>query len=103
MLRTNRQEGVERCCGTCVHERYECVDGSAWCKKGDVPTNCAWGDDCDMWEDEETVRRHYIAVLLQANRWRRDSNVPSIYRMPDPKELGRAIDFAVDYMRGNFV
>lgn len=39
-----------------------------------------------------------MAVLLQANRWRRDDHVPSIYRMPDPKELGEAIDFAFDYM-----
>lgn len=42
--------------------------------------------------------RHYMAVLLQANRYRRDQHVPSIYRMPDPKELGEAIDFACEYM-----
>ena len=43
--------------------------------------------------------RHHMAVLLQANRYRRDDNVPAIYRMPDPKELGRAIDFAYKYMK----
>ena len=43
--------------------------------------------------------RHYQAVLLQANRYRRDDNVPSIYRMPDPKELGKAIDFAYDFIK----
>jgi hypothetical protein len=40
-----------------------------------------------------------MAVLLQANRYRRDDNVPAIYKMPNPKELGRAIDFAVEYMK----
>ena len=40
-----------------------------------------------------------MAVLLQANRYRRDDHVPSIYRMPNPKELGRAIDFAYEYMK----
>lgn len=40
--------------------------------------------------------RHYMAVLLQANRYR---CVPSIYRMPDPKELGKAIDFAYNYIK----
>ena len=39
--------------------------------------------------------RHHIAVLIQANRYRRDDNVPSIYRMPDPKDFGRAIDYAI--------
>lgn len=43
--------------------------------------------------------RHYQAVLLQANRYRRDDNVPAIYRMPDQKELGRAIDFAFKYIK----
>lgn len=43
--------------------------------------------------------RHHRAVLLQANRYRRDDHVPAIYRMPDPKEFGRAIDFSVEYMR----
>lgn len=43
--------------------------------------------------------RHNMAVLLQANRYRRDDNVPSIYRMPDPKEVGEAIDFSVRYMK----
>lgn len=44
-------------------------------------------------------KRHYMAVLLKANRYRRDDNVPSIYHMPNPKELGEAIDFAIEYMR----
>lgn len=43
--------------------------------------------------------RHHMAVLLQANRYRRDDSVPAIYRMPDPKELGRAIDFAYRFIK----
>ena len=43
--------------------------------------------------------RHHIAVLTQANRYRRDPHVPAIYRMPDPKQLGEAIDFAVKYVK----
>ena len=40
-----------------------------------------------------------IEVLTHANEWRRDNEVPSIYRTPDPKELGIAIDFAVKFMK----
>ena len=40
-----------------------------------------------------------MAVLTQLNRYRMDDNVPSIYRMPDPKEVGKAIDFLVDYSK----
>lgn len=43
--------------------------------------------------------RHYMAVLLQANRYRRDDNVPSAYKMPNPKEFGKAIDFAYKYIK----
>ena len=40
-----------------------------------------------------------MAVLVQANRYRREKNVPAIYKMPDPKELGRAINFSYRYMK----
>lgn len=43
--------------------------------------------------------RHHVAVLLQANRYRRDQNVPAIYRMPNPRELGMAIDFACQFIK----
>jgi hypothetical protein len=48
---------------------------------------------------KKDVSRHYIAVLIQANRYRRDGHVPSIYRMPDPTELGKAIDFAIKTLK----
>lgn len=44
-------------------------------------------------------KRHYTAVLLQHNRWRRDQHVPSIYKPVDATELGWAIDFAVEYLK----
>jgi len=38
-----------------------------------------------------------IAVLTYANKWRRDNESTMI--MPDVKELGIAIDFAIKYMK----
>lgn len=35
------------------------------------------------------------AVLKHYNLWRRDKNDINQYEMPDPKELGMAIDFAI--------
>ena len=52
----------------------------------------------DKYVSKEDMR-HYMAVLLQANRYRRDQNVPSIYKMPDPKEIGKAIDFCINYIK----
>lgn len=59
------------------------------------------GQQCDTPNKyvSKTQMRHYQAVLLQANRYRRDDNVPAIYKMPDPKELGKAIDFAFEYIK----
>ncbi len=100
----------EKCCGNCCWFCYEDTDGNGFCAeaKGE-----AWGDivrcdhkckyyrgGCDnpCFVSREQMR-HYQAVLLQANRYRRDDNVPAIYKMPDPKELGKAIDFAIEHMK----
>lgn len=91
---------TEKCCGTCVHFLYECTDGDGYCESKKKTCYCYQGFGCDNWQDEEVVRRHYAAVLIQANRYRRDRNVPSIYRMPNPTELGKAIDYAVRCMTG---
>ena len=50
-----------------------------------------------MKKDKE--KRHYIAVLLQHNRWRRDNNVPAIYKPVNVYELGNAIDYAIKFMK----
>ena len=59
---------------------------------------CDKGCDTEKYISKKEMR-HYIAILRQANRYRRDNNVPSIYKRPNPKELGEAIDFAVDYVK----
>ena len=41
----------------------------------------------------------YIKVLEAHNKWRRDEHVPNSMPMQDPKEIGLAIDFAVDYIK----
>ena len=35
-------------------------------------------------------------LLLWYNKWRRDNHVPNAYIMPDPTEIGVAIDKAVE-------
>lgn len=35
-------------------------------------------------------------LLIYYNKWRRDNNVPNSYEMPNPKEIGKAIDVAVE-------
>ena len=40
-----------------------------------------------------------IELLVQYNNWRRDDS--NIFDMPDPKEIGRAIDVAIAVMRKN--
>lgn len=92
---------TDKCCGSCTYFKYECTDGSGWCEVGDIKTYCGFGKNCkDYADEEEAIRRHHIAVLIQANRYRRDDNVPSIYRMPNPRELGKAIDYAIKFMKG---
>ena len=38
-----------------------------------------------------------IKILEQHNKWRRDSNVPSVHEPVDIKELGIAIDVICNY------
>lgn len=62
--------------------------------------NCTFTMNTDIEDEEEyKLHRHYIAVLIQANRYRRDNHVPSIYGMPDPSELGKAIDYAIEKLK----
>lgn len=92
----------EKVCGLCVHMKYESTDGWGQCiyARGSF---CHCTDLCTAADDDvfstEEEKRHYLAVLRQLNRYRRDDNVPSIYRMPDPKEVGKAIDFLVEYSK----
>ena len=40
-----------------------------------------------------------IEILTQLNLWRRDNNVPNAQEMPDPKDIGLAIDKAIETMK----
>ena len=98
MKKVIKQE--EKCCGNCCWFYAEDTYGYGCC-----PFRFAEVHQCEQ-KCEVTEKyvskermRHYRAVLLQANRYRRDQHVPSIYRMPNPTELGKAIDFASEYIR----
>ena len=93
-------ENNNKCCGNCCWFKYEETDGWGQCVMQDICDSMHCSDLCttDEYVSNEECR-HYIAVLIQANRYRRDNNVPAIYRMPDPKDLGQAIDFAIKYIK----
>ena len=90
----------EKYCGKCCWFYAEDTYGYGCCpfKFADL-RKC--DESCEAGEHfvSKQQMRHYQAVLIQANRYRRDDNVPSIYKMPNPKELGLAIDFAVEYIK----
>ena len=88
---------IDKCCGGCTHFKYETTDGRGWCEKGDTKTYCGFGTDCNDFEDEETIRRHYTAVLLQLFGWGKNK---SIYKLPKDKEILNALFFAIKYMKG---
>ena len=89
----------ENFCGNCCWFSGEDHYGYGLCpfRFGDA-AHC--GDECTTNEFvSRKEMRHHMAVLLQANSYRSDNNLPAIYKMPDPKELGRAIDFSYRYMK----
>ena len=90
----------EKCCGNCCWFCFEETDGWGQCMHQEECDSMHCSDLCttDKYVSREEMR-HHMAMLLQANRYRRDQNVPAIYRMPDPTELGKAIDFACDYIK----
>ena len=96
------KEEEEKCCGDCCWFAFECTDGDGTCfsNENEYLDSARWCSDppCKGYVSRQEMR-HHMAVLIQANRYRRDQNVPSIYRMPNPTELGKAIDFACKYMK----
>lgn len=93
-------KGEEKCCGLCAWFFGEDTYGYGYCpfKFGDV-RKCEQPCEADEHYVSKKQMRHYLAVLLQANRYRRDNHVPSCYKMPRPTELGKAIDFAYKYIK----
>ena len=59
----------------------------------DEPYECE--DEChnDKFVSREEMR-HHLAVLMLYQRWRRSDQPTGFYKMPDPKEVGKAVDFA---------
>jgi len=99
-------EQEEKCCGNCCWFYLEQTNGEGFCiqQKKEWDDGMLCDDVCqDMGKGIRYVSRqemrHYIAVLIQANRYRRDQSVPPVYRMPNPTELGKAIEFAVEYIK----
>lgn len=97
---TGKREQSGRFCGLCAWFYGEDTYGYGCCpfrfadvRKCDQP--------CEAGEHFVSKRRmrHHQAVLLQANRYLRDHNVPAVYRMPNPKELVEAIDFAGEFIK----
>ncbi len=96
----NKEKKREKFCGECCWFYAEDTYGYGCCPFRFAEVHqCE--QKCEVTEKyvSKKAMRHYRAVLLQANRYHRDQHVPRIYRMPDPKELGRAIDFASDYIK----
>ena len=88
-----------KCCGSCCWFKHEDIDGFGVCYRRYLNHTPYCGEDpCKEYVSNKEAR-HHTAVLIQANRYRRDQNVPAIYRMPDPKDLGAAIDFAIKYIK----
>lgn len=94
----------DKCCGGCIHMTYEASDGWGWCNVGDNKTYCGYGNTCDDYEDEETIRRHHIAVLVQYQRCYKhvfETNSPYlIYRKPKDEDISKAIDYAINQLKG---
>ena len=90
----------EKYCGECCWFYGEDTYGYGFCPFRFAETHeCGQRCEVPLKYVSKKEMRHYMAVLLQANRYRRDDNVPSIYRMPDQKELGKAIDFSYQFIK----
>ena len=87
-------------CGSCCWFYAEGTDGVGSCPFvfEDVKTCDGVCSKEDQYVGKEEAR-HYRAVLLQHNRWRRSKEVPNHCRMVDQTELGKAIDFACRYLK----
>lgn len=94
-------------CGECCWFKFEDTDGFGMCKKphgiakkrqaSACEQRCS-DNACENYISEEQAKR-YLHVLTEHNKWRRDDNVPNSLPMQDPKELGKALDFAVDVIK----
>lgn len=94
----NKEKKEEKYCGECCWFYGEDTYGYGFCPFRFAETH-ECGQKCEVplkYVSKEEMR-HHMAVLLQFNRYRRDDE--SIYRCPNPTEIGEAIDFAYRYMK----
>ena len=92
-------EEEEKCCGACAFMIGESPYCDGTCAKIFAETvYCC--DQChgDHFVSKDDIERA-VKVLEAHNKWRRDDNVPNSQPMVDPKELGKAIDLAVNYIK----
>lgn len=89
----------EKCCGDCCWMIGEDCYGYGMCAYI-FGEHVRCFDKChnEHFVDKDDAER-YIKVLEAHNKWRRDEHVPNSMPMQDPKEVGKAIDFAVDYCK----
>ena len=94
----NMKQKEENYCGGCCWFCYEQTNGWGQCIVQEMCDSMHCSDLCttDKYLSKNDMR-HYMAVLLQFNRYRRDDE--GIYRCPNPTEIGEAIDFAVRYLK----
>ena len=101
LISASSMEKEEMCCGTCCWFYGEMTDGEGFCALRDPSINetrCDYLCAFELYISRKYMR-HCRAVLLQAKRYTSDKHEPPIYRMPDPKELGKAIKFACTYIK----
>ena len=86
-------------CGNCCWFKFEDIDGWGNCYEGNdnEPVYCG-AMPCRNYVSQQQCR-HYLAILIQHNRWRRDDHVPNYHKMVNPTELGKAIDWAINYIK----
>ena len=89
----------EKRCGNCCWMAHITGADTGYCLKRDFGVeNDEESIHCPHFVSNSEKRRH-TAILIRHNRWRRDQNVPSIYQPQHPREIGKAIDFAIDYIK----
>lgn len=94
------KEVEEKVCGTCVHFKYEDIEGWGQC----VFTRCGMCHCSDLCTAEsedryttESKKRHHMAVLRKCQRCL-SKNVGTIHDL-DVKSISEAIDFLIDYSK----
>ena len=86
-------------CGECCWFIGEDTYGNGMCAKIFAEL-CKCEDECneDHFVNREEMR-HHLAVLMLYQRWRRSDQPTGFYRMPNPKYVGKAIDFCINYIK----